>query len=588
LTVAREPITIIEIDLPLCSRVYGTAPCTAALSADMPNKCFNTRATCQDTANYNGVDTQTLRLSKNQSGLPKGQTIFPALQSVSTRAAEINLSGIDPRTMALGKRARVTVNLLDFTYSDTFTDPYQSQRVSGAAQNSGVGYDPKDRGTFFGKLAARQPYYIGKALRVKRGYVGDTVASMSAANYVITAWDGPDAKGNVQISAADVLDLADNAKAVAPAASNGKLLANMTDIAMAFTLTPTGIGDAEYPASGTICIGRETMTFTRVADAVTIVARATLGTIAEAHSANDVAQVCLTYTDARPCDVIEDLLQTYAGVPSSYIATATWQAENDRWLGSIRMNTTITKPTGVATLVGEICQHGVLVWWDETAQQIRFKANRPLDIGETAYTLTDDANLITGSNDVGRGDDLRITALYFWHGMIDPTDDPGSDRNYTRLVISTVTEDLYQQDSIKTIVSRWFGQSGDDAAATSIANHLKNRYQTTPIILTGSLDVKDKAGLALGGIVNVTSRLLQDATGRSNETQMQISYLEEKDDRLMFKAESSYFTGRYGLVTESGRANFAGSTAAERAKGTYIVSASSLKFGNGSGAYILY
>ena len=195
MTLGRQPITIVEIDLPLCSRVYGSAPCTAALAASFPAKCFNTRATCQDPANYLGSATQTLRFAKNESGLPKGQTIFPALSSVSTRAAEINLSGIDPRTTALGKRARVTVALQDFAYHDTLTDPYQSERVSGAAQFSGVGYQPGDRGQFFAKLAARQPYYIGKPLRVKRGYVGDTVASMPAANYVITEWTGPDASG---------------------------------------------------------------------------------------------------------------------------------------------------------------------------------------------------------------------------------------------------------------------------------------------------------------------------------------------------------------------------------------------------------
>lgn len=583
----RQPITIVEIDLPLCARVYGTAPCTAALSATFPAKCFNTRATCQDTTNYLGTSTQTLRFAPNQSGLPKGQTIFPALKSVSTRAAEINLSGIDPRTTALGKRARVTVSLEDFAYHDTLTDPYQAQRVSGAAQFSGVGYQPADRGTFFGRLIARQPYYIGKALRVKRGYVGDSLASMATANYVITEWTGPDATGNVQITAADILDLADNKKAVAPAASRGKLAADISTGLTAFTLTPAGVG-SEYPASGLICIGREVIAFTRSGDTITPTARGQEGTTAVVHKANDAVQTCLQYTAQRPCDIISDLLQTYAGVSASFIDLTAWQAESDRWLASIRMGTVITKPTGVAQLIGEICQHGILVWWDEVAQEIRLKANRPLDIGETAYPITDAANLITGSTATDRGDDLRISALYFWHGMIDPTDDAASDKNYKKLVISSVTEDLYGQDAIKTIYSRWFGTSGDDAAAASVANRLKNRYTNTPILMSGALDVKDKASLALGGIVEVTSRFLQDATGAGDAVQMQVSYLEEKDDRLTFRAESSYFTGRYGLVAGAGRADYAASSKANKAKGTYIVNGTTLKFGDGTGPYVLY
>jgi FtsZ-binding cell division protein ZapB len=121
-----------------------------------------------------------------------------------------------------------------------------------------------------------------------------------------------------------------------------------------------------------------------------------------------------------------------------------------------------------------------------------------------------------------------------------------------------------------------------------MANHLKNRYAETPMILSGMLDVKDRGSLSLGSIVDITSDKIQDATGTTKTTQMQISYLEEKEDRLMFKAESSYFTGRYGLITEAARPNYAASNATQRAKGTYIVSASTLKFSDGSGPYILY
>ncbi|NBT32928.1 MAG: hypothetical protein EBT13_13785, partial [Rhodobacteraceae bacterium] len=167
-------------------------------------------------------------------------------------------------------------------------------------------------------------------------------------------------------------------------------------------------------------------------------------------------------------------------------------------------------------------------------------------------------------------------------------DDPGSDKNYQKLVISTVADDLYAQESIKTITSRWFGQAGDDAAALSLANHLKNRYTETPIIFSGMLDVKDKSSMILGGTIDVTSASVQDATGAAKTTQMQVTYLEEKDERLLFKAESSYFTGRYGLVTNTARPNYAGSSANQRNKGTYIVSATSLKFADGTSPYLLY
>jgi hypothetical protein len=49
-TIGREPVQIVEIVQPLCANVFGTSPCTASGSAD--TKCYNTRATCQDAANF--------------------------------------------------------------------------------------------------------------------------------------------------------------------------------------------------------------------------------------------------------------------------------------------------------------------------------------------------------------------------------------------------------------------------------------------------------------------------------------------------------------------------------------------------------
>lgn len=72
----------------------------------------------------------------------------------------------------------------------------------------------------------------------------------------------------VQITAKDILDLADNDKAVIPSPSTGKLAA-MTAVDMTATLTPAGIG-SEYPASGMVRIGRELMTLTRSGDVLTL------------------------------------------------------------------------------------------------------------------------------------------------------------------------------------------------------------------------------------------------------------------------------------------------------------------------------
>lgn len=580
----REPITIIEIDMPKCSNVFGTAPCTAALSSSVARKCYNTRATCKDPTNYI-AGTQTLRFAKNQSGLPKGQTIFPALQSVSTNAQEINLSGIDPRTNALGKRARVTVSLLDFAYHDTLTDPYQSERISGSAQFDGIGFDPASRGTFFGRLIARQPYYVGMPLRVLRGYVGDALAAMESASYVISEWSGPDAGGNVQITAKDILDLADNKKAVAPAASRGKLDAAITISATTATLKPAGVG-VEYATSGRVRIGREIAKFTRSGDVLTFTARGVDGSTASAHAVNDVVQQCLRYENQRICDVISDLLQTYAAIPSGYIDNTAWQAEEDAWLAGMTTTATICDATGVAKLVGELCQLGVMVWWDEVAQEVRYRVNRPLAPGETMYPVTDAANIIRGTPTVDRADDQRISALFFYHGVIDPTNTGNS--AYSKLVIATVDDNLYGQEAVKEIRTRWFGQIGDDVNASIIAERLLGRYRDTPKVLGMTLDIKDRASIDLAGLLSVTSYLMQDDDGQMTNEPMQIRKVEILNDQIRIEAETFPISGRFGFWMQDPQADYSTATDEEKATGAFWMDDTIGVFSDGTGPYLYF
>lgn len=581
----RQPLTLVEIDLPLCANVFGTAPCLAALSATVARKCFNTRATCKDPAHYVGTATQTLRFGQNVTGLPFGINIFPVLQSVTTNPAAINLSGIDKASSALGKRARVTVTLQDFTYGDGATDPYRDERISGAAQFSGVGYQPQAVGTFWGKFIARHPYYVGKILRVRKGYVGDALSALSSATYVISEFSGPDAGGRVEIIAKDILDLAENTKAVAPAVSGGKLVSGIGAGDGTATLTPTGAG-AGYAASGKVCIGREVIAFTRSGDELTLT-RAQDGTAAASHNALDAVQECLVYTAQRPCDVVYDLL-IRAGVPAGFITLTDWQAENDNWLSSTKFSAIITKATGVAGLIGEICQHGIMVWWDEVAQKIRLRANRPLSIGEDPVALNDASNFLRGSIAVDRGDDQRITSVIFCHGMIDPTGSATDEANFARALIATVPEDLYGQSNIVTICSRWFGATGDDASAASIAVRLRNRYQATPKVLTATLDMKDRASLSLGAIISATTYLLQDDAGATLAEPMQVSSIEVKDDRVTIKAETWAFGGRYGFIAAAGVPDYGTAIAAQKKHGSYIVSAASPTFGDGTGPYIAF
>lgn len=585
MTLGLEPLTIVEIDVPFCTRVFGVGVCTAALSAAVPNKCHNSRATCAVPAVYNpGV--LTLRFARNQSGLPKGMTVYPALSAVSERPGRINLSGVDPASTALGQRARVTVSLQDFTDNDTLTDKYRAERVSGAAQFGGAGYAPEERGTFWGKLLARQPYLLGAALRVKRGYVGQSLGAMATAHYVISETPTINAAGRVEITAKDILDLAENSKAKAPAPSVGKLRGNIGGGASTLTLDPVGVG-AQYAAAGRVCVGREVMTYTRSGDTLTLTARGADGTTAEPHEAGDLVQACARYENQQLSDVARDLLVTYAGVPAGFIDLTAWNAEENAWL-SIPVTATITRPTGVSRLIGELCQLGVMIWWDEVGQQIRFRVSRPLAPGEAYVPVSDAANIIEGTPEIESAEDQRISTVEFWHGMIDPTDDATNARNFSKLVIATVAENLYGQASIKTIYTRWMGLSGNDAAASVITERLLARYQVTPKKLSFAVDVKDKDAVALATLITVTSYLLTDATGASVPTPMQVNGVTPRDGRIAVECESFTIDGRFGFYTQEPLLDYDTATATEKAEGAFYTDDTIGTFPDGTGPYVYF
>jgi hypothetical protein len=81
---STERQTFVEIDLPVCGLTYGQSPCTAAIgstagsfgvNANSDRKCYNTRATCQDLANYDEED-RILRLAEATLNLDPN---FPAI-----------------------------------------------------------------------------------------------------------------------------------------------------------------------------------------------------------------------------------------------------------------------------------------------------------------------------------------------------------------------------------------------------------------------------------------------------------------------------------------------------------------------------
>src|SRR3954468_1303120 len=157
--IGKEPITLFEIDQPRCALTYASAPCTAVLGTTGQRKCFNTRNTCQSTANYAPTEIVTLRFVRPQVRANDYAPVIPALDgSPSTAPLTLNLGGMEKNLSALGQRESVSIKIKDFVHSDARLDKYRLERITGAADLAGA-YDPYKRGTFWSKWLFRNKYY---------------------------------------------------------------------------------------------------------------------------------------------------------------------------------------------------------------------------------------------------------------------------------------------------------------------------------------------------------------------------------------------------------------------------------------------
>lgn len=544
-------------------------------------KCYNTFSTCQAMQFYS-KGTNTIKFIEPSYAV-KGGNYIPALVKVGGYEQEVNIAGFSNKIGGLGVRAAVDVVIRDFPTRDVLTDKYWSERMSGNAQTDEAGYDPLDRSTFWNKFKSRVPNYAGRSIRVINGHYddnGDVVAD-TTRHYVMDEIVGPNQRGDVTIRVKDILTLADDKKALAPRQTVGRLLADMTETATSFTLSPAGIGNLEYTVSGELTVGSEIMSFIRSGDVMTVT-RGIKGTQASKHSANDTVQQAYTVDLVRGDDVIYDLLVNYGNIPASYIDFAEWQSEFDRWGAGMVLSATICKPTGVSKLIGEISQLGVTVWWDEVAQKVRIKLNHPPD--ELPVEWTDRKNIISITTE--DNDDERATRVMLRTVQADPTKELNNDnflRDYIAIGVAEESPDFYNGSRTQTIVTRWLNQ-GTNSASKIITSRLLKRYKFAPVTYNVQVDIKDDPSLT--DVIELNTHLGTDVTGKIVPKLTQVYYrIDDKNgSSVNVKLQAYQFDGRYGLIAENTRNVYSLANDEEKLKGSYFAGPS-LLFSDGSGAY---
>lgn len=389
MTALREPLTVVRIRQPLCSRTFGTAPCNAT-----GTQCFNTDATCKFRSALNLTAEVVLDFVARDEAHPWVDTpgayqpalAIPALIGAPQIApTELNVADGDQDKSSIGLRTVVTIPLADSADNDVGLDPYVASRP----------YDPLTQGTRWSKWLRRNPFHEGYGVEIYEGQRGDTLASMVKRTYRMTKVDRT--ADQVQVTAKDILSQITDTGILWPPLSPGQLDNDIT--AGATSLSVINATTADYPSSGRIRIGNEVIAYTSRSGTARVTfsgcTRGDLNTTAAAQKRDARVQRVVSYEGVR-CDVVmADILQNGGGIPSGFLPTTTWAAEVTEWRPEFLFTCHLTEPVPVDQLAGEVCASSLMhLWWDERTQTIPFEAQRP---EASPITLTWENDILQGS-----------------------------------------------------------------------------------------------------------------------------------------------------------------------------------------------
>lgn len=523
-----KSLTYIEIDIPFCVRTYGVSPCTASIPATGAYKCFNTRKTCQDRAHYLANDV-TLRFAKPAAYRPRDIDAIPSIIDVSFTPATISLGE------NLGGRATLQVTFKDHPDSDTWSglDKYVGERD----------YNPFKRGTFWGKFRARQPFLQELPIRWITGLLGQDIEEMQTRHFVIESFDGPTPDGKYTLIAKDILKLADGDRSQAPVMNTGYMVSAITASSDSLTLSPAGIGNAQYNTSGHLVLGgNEIVRFSRTGDLVSLAERGKFGTAAVAHNAQDRVQTVLQYIGEDPAIILYSLLTNFAGVPAEYCDLGAWQQEVSLHLGRV-YTANICEPTAAATLISELIQQACLsVWWDDEAQQVRLKVLRAVTADVARFTPD---NTLQGTLTTREQPEKRISEVWTYFAPINPTKPLSNTDNFrsVSVVKDANAEEDYGTPIVRKIYSRWIADLGR-AIADRVGQIQLSRYRDPPRRVTFDLPRYDGIEPEAGVGYRIEAQNLQDETGAPSDVPVQITRLDSPPDRFRIEAEEVLFTAQ--------------------------------------------
>lgn len=491
----RQVQWLVEIDLDRCSRTYTTSPCTATDAGD-GLRCYYSYSTCQDQANY-AKETRTYRFCLNHVPWPDNATpCFPFLEEFTVIPQKVDSD-----------------RLLVFPESVDLRMVCDANPLAPDVDRGAGYYNTTTAGEFWRNLVARNTNYVGRALRIKRGF---NVAGFALADFEQV---GPTFKirqiqfDRDRVTVTAESGLADLSKISVPwtTSDNNVLQATVTGSATSFTVRDGS--EFPDPADYTrntiyVSVESEICQVSSISSNTLTVVRGALGTEAVAHVAGkrvqNVASFGTPAAPQAPTDMILDVLE-WAKVPSADIDTASFTAVKDNYWQSADMHAVIRRPKKASELMARIREpRGILVYLNKAGKW----ACVYMGPATAAGALTDD-HLIYGKTSLNHDDQERLTRVSFWW---DPVTESTSSQmladSYERGAIfidASLENPLnYNDQRGDVFVDAYLWSQVPSSRVANIARRIVTRRRAGVWSISFQLDIKD-ATYGIGEMVTITT-----------------------------------------------------------------------------------
>jgi hypothetical protein len=572
--VTKEPRTLFVITADKCSRVYGIAPCIAALGVTGSAKCYNTRKTCQDPPNYNKTTVEIkLGLHGQTNPLP-GETVRPLISSEPKHQT----TEIDPRAEIKSFRnASLSIKLYDETDNDIGIDPYVSERTSL-------------QGTFWRNWLARN-FYQGRPCELKRGFKGLAESDYVSSKYMIESIVGPHSDGTYTLTAKDILKKADKVKIPAP--SSGKLAADISAVVTSITLDDS----TGYPAPATtfyIRISDEIIEISANNTGTGVLTVAPSGravaiwnTIAETHDEGDKVQLCYAKVGVNVWDIQNDIMQNEVGILAADIDVTGNQTEADIWLQRFSFTGMVSKPVKASLLLTELCvQSNSFLFWSEDEQKVLLRAMKIPPVTPTILNETEHLKDLR----VNPNEASRISRAYIYHSRRTGIGDMDKPESFARIEIAADLDaesvDQFGEPALREIFGRWIYE---DNIASRLTSLLMRRFRNRARVLEFLLELKD-ADLKVGEFIKViTDRVVNfDGTTRDDVFYQVLKKQRKGVGVIGYKVLQANFSLRYGYIAPAGTPDYDSASTDEKLIYMFIGSAANKVGTFGEDGYYIF